>query len=52
MLIQKTKPFYQFILKTKYRRDIQPGLTRYEWNQVSYDQQPYEVNILIFRGQD
>jgi hypothetical protein len=45
-LKQKIKPFYQLILKNKYRRDTQPGLTRYNWDQLSYEHKPFEVIAL------
>jgi hypothetical protein len=43
-IVKKFKPFYQLSLKAKFRRDIQPGLTRYNWDQLDYDKQPAEVN--------
>lgn len=46
--VSKLKRFYQFTLKTKFRRDIQPGLTRLNWDQLDYDKQPAEVYKKIF----
>jgi hypothetical protein len=39
----KTKPFYNIILRHKYRRDPQPGYTRYNYDELTYDEAPYEV---------
>ena len=46
--------FYKLITKNKFRRDIQPGLTRYNWDSLTNDKQPAQVNknILIFSNQD
>ena len=41
----KNYRIYSFIVKNKYRRDSQPGLTRYNWDQMSYNKESYEVYI-------
>jgi hypothetical protein len=38
------KRLINIIVKNKYRRDSQPGLSRYNWDQISYQQKPFEVN--------
>lgn len=43
-----TRSIYRFVLRNKYRRDTQPGLTRYNWDQLAYNQAPYEVNIFSY----
>lgn len=41
----KRNTFYQFTLRNKYRRDSQPGLTRYNYDSLNYEQMPYEVSV-------
>jgi hypothetical protein len=41
--IKRNNRIYSIIIKNKYRRDIQPGYTRYNWDSMTYDKAPYEV---------
>ncbi len=34
---RRNNGFYSFISKNKYRRDIQPGYTRYNWDSLNYE---------------
>jgi hypothetical protein len=44
---KRVNRFYQIISKNKFKRDIQQGLTRYNFDSMNYEQLPYEVKILI-----
>ncbi len=44
--IKGNKRLYTIISKNKYRRDIQPGYTRYNWDSMTYEKASYEVIYL------
>jgi hypothetical protein len=44
---QTYKSFYSTILKTKFRRAIQPGLTRYNYDE--YDHQTGSMEVFLFK---
>jgi hypothetical protein len=41
--LKRNNKIYSIVTKNKYRRDIQPGYTRYNWDSMTYDKAPYEV---------